>query len=170
MADTINTGTMLIEEGVLMRGSLRFESEPWTTFYMAGEIIRESRKASGEQSQYASEGNMVHSDKVIDHYNHPRNAGSLPKDNPNVGPGLVGAECGHVMAKPVTQVVEEAEFGCGLAIANSSLPPNGSRARPRSGVNPAVRVVSLSGSCGCRKSGLDQRPMPLQGTAVRTIA
>ncbi len=44
MADTINTGTMLIEEG-LLPASLRFESEPWTFFYMAGERIRELRKA-----------------------------------------------------------------------------------------------------------------------------
>ena len=43
MADTIDTGTMLIEEGALMPESLRFESEPWTAFYMAGEIIRELR-------------------------------------------------------------------------------------------------------------------------------
>ncbi len=45
MAVTINTGTMLIEAGALMPESLRFESEPWTPFYMAGEIIRELRKA-----------------------------------------------------------------------------------------------------------------------------
>jgi hypothetical protein len=43
MADTIDTGTMLIEEGALMPESLRFESEPWISFYMAGEIIRELR-------------------------------------------------------------------------------------------------------------------------------
>ena len=66
MAVTIKTGTTLIEEGKLTPESLRFESEPWTPFYMAGEIIRESRKASGEQSEYASEGDMAHSDKVID--------------------------------------------------------------------------------------------------------
>ena len=41
----MNTGTMLIEEGALLPGSLRFESEPWTPFYMAGEIIRALRKA-----------------------------------------------------------------------------------------------------------------------------
>jgi hypothetical protein len=46
MADTNNTGTRLIEEGSLMQGSLRFEREPWTPFYRAGEIIRELRKAS----------------------------------------------------------------------------------------------------------------------------
>ncbi len=45
MADTINTGTMLIEGGALLPESLRFESEPWTFFYMAGEMVRELRKA-----------------------------------------------------------------------------------------------------------------------------
>ena len=45
MADAINTGTMLIEEGALSRGSLRFENEPWTFFYMVGGTIRELRKA-----------------------------------------------------------------------------------------------------------------------------
>ena len=56
MPDTIKAETSLIEEDALMAESLRFESEPWTRFYMAGEIIRESRKASGKQSKYASEG------------------------------------------------------------------------------------------------------------------
>ena len=73
---------------------------------------------------------MAYSDKVIDHYNHPRNVGSLPKDDPNVGTGLVGApECGDVMKlqmriNPETRVIEEAKFrtfGCGPAIASSSL-------------------------------------------------
>jgi hypothetical protein len=45
MANTTNAGTRLIEEGALLPESLRFESEPWTSFYIAGEIIRESRKA-----------------------------------------------------------------------------------------------------------------------------
>ena len=130
MADTMNTGTMLIEEGALLSESLRFESEPWTSFYMAGEIIREVRKASGKQSKYASEGNTAHSDKVIDPYDHAREVGSLPKDDPNVGAGLVGApECGDVMKLQTninseTQVIEEAgfkTFGCDSAIANSSL-------------------------------------------------
>jgi len=130
MADTMNTGTMLIEEGGLLSESLRFESEPWTSFYMAGEIIREVRKASGKQSKYASEGNTAHSDKVIDPYDHAREVGSLPKDDPNVGTGLVGApECGDVMKLQTninseTQAIEEAgfkTFGCDSAIANSSL-------------------------------------------------
>ena len=45
MPETINTGTNLIEEGALLPESVRFESEPWTAFYTAGEIIRELRKA-----------------------------------------------------------------------------------------------------------------------------
>src|SRR2546426_8648966 len=51
MADTMNTGTMLIEEGGLLSESLRFESEPpWTSFYMAGEIIREVRRAQENEA------------------------------------------------------------------------------------------------------------------------
>ncbi len=73
---------------------------------------------------------MAYSDKVVDHYNNPRNVGSLSKEDPNVGTGLVGApECGDVMKlqmkiNPDTQVIEEAKFktfGCGSAIASSSL-------------------------------------------------
>ena len=73
---------------------------------------------------------MAYSDKVINHYEHPRNVGTLPKDDPNVGTGLVGApECGDVMRlqmkiNPETQIIEEAKFktfGCGSAIASSSL-------------------------------------------------
>jgi Fe-S cluster assembly scaffold IscU len=73
---------------------------------------------------------MAYSDKVIDHYNNPRNVGSLDKKDPNVGTGLVGApECGDVMKlqikiNPETQVIEDAKFktfGCGSAIASSSL-------------------------------------------------
>ncbi len=131
MADTIKTGTTLIEEGTLMPESLRFEGEPWTPFYMAGEIIRNLRKVSGKQSKNGNEGNMAHSDKVIDPYNHPRNVGSLPQDEPNVVTGLVGAPaCGGLMKLQMkinceTQVIEEAEFktfDCGPAFASSSLP------------------------------------------------
>ena len=73
---------------------------------------------------------MAYSNKVIDHYENPRNVGSLPKDDLNVGTGLVGApECGDVMrlqikVNPETQVIEDAKFktfGCGSAIASSSL-------------------------------------------------
>jgi len=73
---------------------------------------------------------MAYSDKVIDHYNQPRNVGSLDKDQDNVGTGLVGApECGDVMklqieVDPETGRIVEAKFktfGCGSAIASSSL-------------------------------------------------
>jgi nitrogen fixation NifU-like protein len=73
---------------------------------------------------------MAYSDKVVDHYNNPRNVGTLDKNAPEVGTGLVGApECGDVMrlqikVNPETQVIEEAKFktfGCGSAIASSSL-------------------------------------------------
>ena len=72
----------------------------------------------------------MYSTKVIDHYEHPRNVGSLPKNDPTVGTGLVGApECGDVMklqvkVNPETGVIDDAKFktfGCGSAIASSSL-------------------------------------------------
>src|SRR6266487_7198044 len=71
---------------------------------------------------------MAYSDKVIDHYNNPRNLGSLPKEDQSVGTGIVGApECGDVMKlqiKVQNDVIEDARFktfGCGSAIASSSL-------------------------------------------------
>ena len=73
---------------------------------------------------------MAYSDKVIDHYNNPRNVGSFPKETPGVGTGLVGApECGDVMKLQIrvnldTGLIEDAKFktfGCGSAIASSSL-------------------------------------------------
>jgi nitrogen fixation NifU-like protein len=73
---------------------------------------------------------MAYSDKVLDHYNNPRNVGSMDKSNPHVGTGMVGApECGDVMklqlhVNPETGVIDDAKFktfGCGSAIASSSL-------------------------------------------------
>jgi nitrogen fixation NifU-like protein len=73
---------------------------------------------------------MAYSNKVIDHYNNPRNVGSMDKSSADVGTGLVGApECGDVMKLQIkvnaeTGVIEDAKFktfGCGSAIASSSL-------------------------------------------------
>lgn len=73
---------------------------------------------------------MAYSEKVLDHYNNPKNVGTLDKNKPTVGTGLVGApECGDVMrlqieVDPATQLITDAKFktfGCGSAIASSSL-------------------------------------------------
>jgi nitrogen fixation NifU-like protein len=73
---------------------------------------------------------MAYSEKVVDHYNNPRNVGSFGKEAANVGTGLVGApECGDVMklqikVNPANGLIEDAKFktfGCGSAIASSSL-------------------------------------------------
>jgi nitrogen fixation NifU-like protein len=71
---------------------------------------------------------MAYSDKVLDHYENPRNVGSFAKDEPNVGTGIVGApECGDVMKLQLkisaSGIIEDARFktfGCGSAIASSS--------------------------------------------------
>ena len=72
---------------------------------------------------------MAYSDKVLDHYENPRNVGALDKNDPNVGTGMVGAPaCGDVMKLQIKVneqgVIEDAKFktyGCGSAIASSSL-------------------------------------------------
>ena len=72
---------------------------------------------------------MAYSEKVIDHYEHPRNVGTLDKEATNVGTGMVGAPaCGDVMRLQIqvndSGIIEDAKFktyGCGSAIASSSL-------------------------------------------------
>lgn len=72
---------------------------------------------------------MAYSDKVLDHYENPRNVGALDKESENVGTGMVGAPaCGDVMRLQIqvneNDVIEDAKFktyGCGSAIASSSL-------------------------------------------------
>ena len=72
---------------------------------------------------------MAYSDKDLDHYENPRNVGSLDKNDPNVGTGMVGAPaCGDVMKLMIkvndAGIIEDAKFktyGCGSAIASSSL-------------------------------------------------
>jgi nitrogen fixation NifU-like protein len=72
---------------------------------------------------------MAYSDKVLDHYENPRNVGTLDKNDPHVGTGMVGAPaCGDVMKLQIkvndSGIIEDAKFktyGCGSAIASSSL-------------------------------------------------
>lgn len=94
----------------------------------AGTVAESNKRTAA--SPAGGFGIMAYSDKVIDHYNNPRNVGQLDKASAEVGTGLVGApECGDVMrlqirVNPETQVIEEAKFktfGCGSAIASSSL-------------------------------------------------
>ena len=89
---------------------------------------------------------MAYSDKVLDHYNNPRNVGSFDKSDPTVGTGMVGApECGDVMklqvkVNPETGVIEDARFktfGCGSAIASSSLATEWLRGKT---VNEALEI------------------------------
>jgi nitrogen fixation NifU-like protein len=89
---------------------------------------------------------MAYSEKVIDHYNNPRNVGSFTKDTPGLGTGLVGApECGDVMKLQIkvnldTGVIEDAKFktfGCGSAIASSSLATEWLKGRS---VDDALRI------------------------------
>ena len=93
---------------------------------------------------------MPYSNKVLDHYNNPRNVGSLDKSDPNVGTGMVGApECGDVMKlqiriNPETQVIEDAKFktfGCGSAIASSSLATEWLKGRS---VNEALAIKNTA--------------------------
>lgn len=73
---------------------------------------------------------MAYSDKLIDHYENPRNVGKFDINDPNIGTGLVGAPaCGDVLklqikVDPITHIITDAKFktyGCGSAIASSSL-------------------------------------------------
>jgi len=87
---------------------------------------------------------MAYSEKVIDHYNNPRNVGSLDKNDPGVGTGIVGApECGDVMKLQIKvdkDVIVDAKFktfGCGSAIASSSLATEWLKGRS---VNEAMQI------------------------------
>jgi len=87
---------------------------------------------------------MAYSNKVIDHYNNPRNVGSLDKNDPEVGTGIVGApECGDVMKLQIKvdkDVIVDAKFktfGCGSAIASSSLATEWLKGRS---VNEAMQI------------------------------
>jgi nitrogen fixation NifU-like protein len=92
---------------------------------------------------------MAYSEKVIDHYSNPKNVGTLDKANKNVGTGLVGApECGDVMrlqieVDEVTGIIKDAKFktfGCGSAIASSSLATEGLKGKT---IDEAVAIDNM---------------------------
>ena len=92
---------------------------------------------------------MAYSDKVIDHYQHPKNVGTLDKSKQNVGTGLVGApECGDVMRLQIevddaTGKITDAKFktfGCGSAIASSSLATEWLKGRT---VDEAIKIDNM---------------------------
>ena len=98
---------------------------------------------------------MAYSDKVIDHYENPRNVGSLDKEATNVGTGLVGAPaCGDVMRLQIRVgdggVIEDAKFktfGCGSAIASSSLATEWLKGRT---VDDAMKIKNMDIECSTR--------------------
>ena len=103
---------------------------------------------------------MAYSDKVLDHYEHPRNVGKLDAKDNKVGTGMVGAPaCGDVMRLQIevddeTKVIKDAKFktfGCGSAIASSSLATES---------NPSVSLSTLA-TVGTSKNGV---PQPTEST------
>lgn len=92
---------------------------------------------------------MAYSEKVIDHYQNPKNVGTLDKSSKNVGTGLVGApECGDVMRLQIevdeTGVIKDAKFktfGCGSAIASSSLATEWLKGKS---VDDALKIDNMS--------------------------
>ena len=93
---------------------------------------------------------MAYSDKLIDHYQNPKNVGTLDKSKTNVGTGLVGApECGDVMRLQIevddaTGIIKDAKFktfGCGSAIASSSLATEWLKGKS---VDEAVKIDNMA--------------------------
>ena len=133
---------------------------------------------------------MAYSDKVVDHYNNPRNVGSFGKDTPGVGTGLVGApECGDVMKLQIkvnleTGVIEDAKFktfGCGSAIASSTVLPlshsvarlDDAMALPHpnvlnlaSSMTPVSRFTLICSFMTSPHSGAPTRPVPTPGVSL----
>jgi hypothetical protein len=111
---------------------------------------------------------MPYSDKVIDHYENPRNVGSLPKEDPNVGTGIVGAPaCGDVMKLQLKitdeGIIEDAKFktfGCGSAIASSSLVTEWVKGMTRRPGDGAQEHRRSSRSSTCRRSRSTARCSP----------
>ena len=114
---------------------------------------------------------MAYSEKVIEHYENPRNVGTLDKADPNVGTGLVGAPaCGDVMklqikVNPQTGVIEDARFktyGCGSAIASSSAKYLSSSCSSQAACNSSPsRRMCAARSVGEAKRGRSRRKVSL---------
>lgn len=91
---------------------------------------------------------MAYSEKVLEHYNNPRNIGTLDKDSKSVGTGLVGApECGDVMRLQIdvddNGIIRDAKFktfGCGSAIASSSVATEWLKGRS---INDAMKIDNM---------------------------
>jgi nitrogen fixation protein NifU and related proteins len=103
---------------------------PATLVHQAGSATGGLVQSRSTPTQRFQEIDMAYSDKVVDHYENPRNVGSFDKGDDSVGTGMVGAPaCGDVMklqikVNPATGLIEDARFktyGCGSAIASSSL-------------------------------------------------
>ena len=106
---------------------------------------------------------MAYSDKLINHFENPQNVGSLDKNDDNVGTGLVGAPaCGDVMKlqlriNPETGVIEDAKFktfGCGSAIASSSLVTTRSKVEPSTKLRPFAKSRSPVSRTATRQDSL----------------
>lgn len=101
---------------------------------------------------------MAYSEKVIDHYENPRNVGKMNAEDPDVGTGMVGAPaCGDVMRLQIKVneqgIIEDAKFktyGCGSAIASSSLATEWMKARPWTKPKPS-RTPSWRKNWRCRQ-------------------
>jgi nitrogen fixation NifU-like protein len=102
----------------------------WCCFPSRGQRQQPGKAGSAAFLKRRKDTDMAYSEKVVDHYENPRNVGSFEKGDDSVGTGMVGAPaCGDVMklqikVNPVTGVIEDARFktyGCGSAIASSSL-------------------------------------------------
>ena len=96
---------------------------------MPSEHLNSLQTASNKTNHHKEYTTMAYSDKVIDHYENPRNVGSFDKSDESIGTGMVGAPaCGDVMKLQIkvneSGIIEDAKFktyGCGSAIASSSL-------------------------------------------------
>ena len=176
--DTINTGAVLVKEAALSPDSLQLENEPWSPFFKAAAMIRELRKELENKANNESEGDMAHSEKVIDHHNRPHNVSSLLKDDPNVGTGLFDVPEGSDLMElqfninSKTQVVEEAastSFGCGSAIASPLVATKWIKGQTVRKRRPSRTRISSPNSAFPRSRLLDLTRYPRNGGRLHLV-